>query len=568
VRARNATRNATSRRPNAPGWRAVATFFVVLLAGCGRPIGSPGMDAPSAGTAAPGGSPGPMTPPTSTVGPTATPGLAVSGAQLLVQVKGTGACEGGFVCTARLAVLPDGTEVDEHAVAPSAAVAVWQSDSWLDGNLVAPPDGDLPVLAPGGHVVVWSVEAQQMVTDGPGVPPVLASRCSTRVVVDPGAAAVTVRVRFAGGSAVGSGSSACTLRQVPAIGATAVPSPAGITGVAPLPAAVLPAAWRRVPTTNLDDLGDPGFRIALGVAPDGAFIAIPSGGDRVSLPVLRSANGEVWTKVAVLPGSKDGWTHAVAWNDQVIVVTGGKDGGAGPMTWVSADGIAWTTVDAEHADGLGAVDSLAANSAGFVATGLGTSGVAPWVGSADGVEWRRVGSLTATLDAGMVDVIASGSGFVGVGGQRGTAAAWVSPDGVTWTPATVDGGAGVSLVSVAALGEHLVAFGQGADPRGDPLLFASFDGGRTWAPAADGTRPQSSWPQVLAVADGFLATDYGVWTSRDGATWDDAAWSVSVGDGAAGGVPSVAASGSRIVAAAMPDGGGSPRFWIGEAAAP
>ncbi len=185
--------------------------------------------------------------------------------------------------------------------------------------------------------------------------------------------------------------------------------------------------------------------VALGVAPDGAFIAIPSGGERRSLPVLRSVDGEAWTKVGVLPASKDGWIHAVASNSDVIVVTGGSSDATRPLMWVSADGTDWTAITAAHTNGLDIVDALAANSAGFVATQNGATGVAPWIGSAKGGEWDRVGSLTATLDAAMVDVTASGSGFVAVGrvgGVDGTAAAWLSSDGRVWTPATVADGNG------------------------------------------------------------------------------------------------------------------------------
>ena len=42
----------------------------------------------------------------------------------------------------------------------------------------------------------------------------------------------------------------------------------------------------------------------------------------------------------------------------------------------------------------------------------------------------------------------------------------------------------------------------------------------------------------------------------------------SVGDAIAGRVPSVAANQTRVVAAAMPEAGGSPIFWIGEAGGP
>ncbi len=232
------------------------------------------------------------------------------------------------------------------------------------------------------------------------------------------------------------------------------------------------------------------------------------------------------------------------------------------------DGIHWTAIGAAGTNGLHEIGVLAANSGGFVAIQRGTTGVAPWISSATGQDWTRVGSLSGTSDGSIVDVTASGSGFAAVGTVGGSAAAWLSTDGLAWTARTVSDGAGVTLVSVAATGQRLVAFGQGPDPRQDPLVFVSDDGGRSWTRAASGSRPQSFWPPVLAVADGFIATDYGVWTSRDGLTWDDMAWTTAVGDALSGRVPAVAANRTRIVTAAMPKGAGSPVFWIGETNSP
>ena len=503
-------------------------------------------------------------PPTSTAVPATTPEPVQVGAQLRVRLEGASACEGGYACTARLGVLPDGTEIEPGTILePSVTDAIWQTASGPGVTLVAPPDGDLPVLAPGAHVIVWSVTARRIASDPPSAPAELASRCSTQVQVDPGTAVVTMRIDFEGGSTLAPGSAGCSMDQVVESDATPAPTPAGIQGVVLTPTAMLPSSWRSVPTPRLDGLDDPGFRVTLGVAPDGAFIAIPSGGERPSLPVLRSVDGETWTNVGVLPASKDGWTHHAAWNDQVIIVTGGSSDESRPALWVSADGIDWAAIGAPDTGGLYLVDALAANSAGFVATQLGASGIAPWIGAPDGGKWDRVGSLTPTLDAWIVDVTASDGGFVAVGSDDSAAGAWVSADGLAWTPAAIADGTGVILVSVAARGQGLVAFGQGPDPLDDPLLFVSDDDGRSWARMVGGRLPPSNWPPVQAVADGFIATDSGVWTSRDGVDWDDAAWTDAVSDAVAIRLPSVAASGTRIVAAAMPDGGGSPLFWIG-----
>ena len=381
----------------------------------------------------------------------------------------------------------------------------------------------------------------------------------------------TVRVRFTVGSTLAPGSAHCTIRQVGDAGAALAPTPEPVSGVARIPTATLPATWRRVVPGGLADLDDPGFSVAPGVAPDGAFIAIPTGNERASLSVLRSDDGETWTKVGSLPDSKNGWIDAVASDGDVVVASGGSGVTPRPMMWISSDGVHWTTVDLARTDGLSSVYAFAANSGGFAAVPRGPIGVAPWVGSADGTTWQRVGSVTSTQDAAMLDVTASGAGFAAVGrlgGVDGPAAAWRSSDGRTWTPATVTGGAGVTLVSVAALGDRLIAFGQGPDYRQDPLVFASDDGGRSWAPVIGGSRPRSSWPPLLAVADGFIATDYGISTSRDGIAWDDTAWTASAGAVPTGRVPAVAANDSRVIAATMPDAGGYPIFWIGELGSP
>jgi hypothetical protein len=528
---------------------------VMLLAGCATPSSAPTTSPAPAPSASPT-----ITPPS--------PSPTRAGARLRVELEGASACDNGFICSARLGVLPESTIVDPTAsLEPSTADAIWQSDYGLAADLAPPPDGDLPALAPGGHVIVWSVTTQRIVTDLPTATPELASRCSAPIVVAADAISVTIRIRFAGASTLGAGSARCTMRRVADAATTAEPTPGSISGAALTPAARLPTAWRRVSTANLADLGDPGFVVTLGVAPDGAFIAIPDGGERRALSILRSVDGKAWTKVGVLPASRDGWVHTMASDGDVIVAAGGSSDPTRPTMWVSTDGVHWTAMGARLPNGPHGVDALASNSAGFVAT-QSWAGAAPWIGDSRGEVWDRVGSLTATVDASMLDVAAFGSGFVAVGGVGGSAAAWVSSDGRVWAPATVAGGAGVMLVAVAGDERRLVAFGQGSYPREGPLVFVSDDGGRSWAPVVAASRPRSASPPIQAVADGFIATDYGVWTSPDGVAWDDTAWTHAVGDAIPGRVPSVAANGAVVVAAAMPDGSGTPIFWIGETGTP
>ena len=90
-------------------------------------------------------------------------------------LEGANGCDNGSYCTARLSVLPGGTAVDpSSSLVPSESDPVWQSNWGSALNLLAPPDADLPILAPGAYVVVWSVMAQPIATDPPTAPAALA----------------------------------------------------------------------------------------------------------------------------------------------------------------------------------------------------------------------------------------------------------------------------------------------------------------------------------------------------------------------------------------------------------
>ncbi len=73
-------------------------------------------------------SPGPLAPSGSTTISAPSPESILPGAQLRVQLEGTSGCDSGFICSARLGVLPAGTKVDPGAtLEPSATDAIWQS---------------------------------------------------------------------------------------------------------------------------------------------------------------------------------------------------------------------------------------------------------------------------------------------------------------------------------------------------------------------------------------------------------------------------------------------------------
>ncbi|MHB8960635.1 MAG: hypothetical protein ACYDAN_13525 [Candidatus Limnocylindrales bacterium] len=541
--------------------------LALLLAGCAAPPSQP----PSSGPAEATRTPGPTSEPAPLETPPSSPATtSPTGARVRVLLEGRPGCDSQFVCTARLSVLPDGTDLAaKPGWGPASTDPTWQTVG--DMVLGAPPDGDLPVVAAGAHLIVWSVSAQITATDGPATPGALASRCTSRVVVAPSATLLTVHVAFGSASTLAPGSARCTIRAV-ASAAAIPPTAAPVSGTASVPAALLPAAWRKVATPDLRAFGAVRWRIALGVAPDGAFIAILSSEEQEPAIVLRSPDGERWAVVGPLPDSRGAWVMSVAGNQHAIVAAGGAPDPKGPGIWSSPDGITWTRLSGSGSDGLLDASPVAANSAGFVAVGDGI-GVTPWVSSHPATAWHHVGSRVASQDAGVIGIAPSGPGFVAVGwsnphpvpeasAQTSDAGAWLSEDGRTWSPSAVTGGAGVALWSVAAQGSRLVALGdQQSSPQG-ALVFVSSDGGRTWAPAT-GPAPDSGCCTVTAVADGFLATTYTVWASRDGSSWDDSAWTAAAG--AASGdtrMVRVAASGGHVVAS-LTTASAAPSFWIG-----
>ncbi len=152
-------------------------------------------------------------------------------------------------------------------------------------------------------------------------------------------------------------------------------------------------------------------------------------------------------------------------------------------------------------------DAVVVLTSEMVDISYGVSGVAnPWAPgvatlwtSADGVSWQRVaGNRAAVFDGAAVFAMEeTGGTFVAVGalpevagetmnGYWSAAAAWTSSDGLTWRPATVEGGAGCYLVDVAVTPSGLL--GAGSCKSDGPALWTSTDGTswqRTTAPAVD-----------------------------------------------------------------------------------
>jgi hypothetical protein len=204
------------------------------------------------------------------------------------------------------------------------------------------------------------------------------------------------------------------------------------------------------------------------------------------------------------------WLHAVAADEQRIVVVGGvaDDFLADAAVWLSPDGATWSRVAHDELvfgddASAGSMESnqymadVVVGTFGIVAVGIDGRppefDAAAWV-STDGINWRRSGrtapSLTGPGAQVMRSVVHIGDRFVAVGESAERAAIWVSDDGLEWDMAAIRGAPGdgpempSALRDIAMGGPGLVAVGSvGLEPR--PAVWVSADG-VSWDRLRDG----------------------------------------------------------------------------------
>ncbi len=222
-----------------------------------------------------------------------------------------------------------------------------------------------------------------------------------------------------------------------------------------------------------------------------------------------------------------------------------------PTQWLTVDGKHWTQLHSSTWDAAwasrGRLLSIAGGIAGILAVGADADDAPMAVFSADGRTWTAVSS-PAFDNAVFRDATATSAGFVIVGRDgkpdgwaygepsapwgSGTPAAWLSPDGLTWTSADVEGQrfAGAELSEVAAGADGLFALGTtresvaGTAPKAG---WASADG-RTWRMVGEGYERSFGWRlasdggHLVTMASGTDQTGawrVAYWASTDGATW-------------------------------------------------
>ena len=186
--------------------------------------------------------------------------------------------------------------------------------------------------------------------------------------------------------------------------------------------------------------------------------------------------------------------------------------------------------------GGAAITAVAAGPEGLVAVGYSATGAAAWR-STEGLRWERVSGPSSWFGATLNDVATTPTGFVAVGrtGRGGTA--WASPDGLTWRRTASD--LGIELRRVVAAGGRLHAIGplpDRADGAPRSVIWSS-DDGRTWSNdqevnAVDLTAIAAGPAGVVVAGQGSIdggGSGAVVLTSRDGTTWQPAAFQPAAG---------------------------------------
>jgi hypothetical protein len=211
-----------------------------------------------------------------------------------------------------------------------------------------------------------------------------------------------------------------------------------------------------------------------------------------------------------------------------------------PVVVTSPTGKNWQAADGSAAfAGTGVFTvAAAAGPGGYVIVGRqvvqGRSVPAAWW-SAGLTGWQRAAGLGgAGASQQMLAASSRAGGFVAVGSDGSRPAAWMSPNGRTWTLASLPvppDAARAQLQQVTVNGRRIVAIGMSATPTGQTAPFAaeSVNGGATWTqsllPSPDGAAAVDA---VAATGGGFTATgtygtsgrrDVVIWTSTDGLTW-------------------------------------------------
>jgi hypothetical protein len=315
----------------------------------------------------------------------------------------------------------------------------------------------------------------------------------------------------------------------------------------PMVGVVLASGWLAGCTSGPTTTASPGPG---GPTPPTSFVAAPSAEHGLGLdwtegtveqPIEPGASGATQAPVFCSPchASQETSLAGVAANGSTLVAVGIQFPPPRAAVWLSTDGLTWQRVGGLQAPEGSLMEAVAWTPHGFVAVGGLGSAAAAWT-SPDGRTWTPASVQSPTVaGTARMDAVAPAQGRLVAAGDVGStvtpgrAEVWTSTDGQTW--ATSDDApsfSGATISGLAADASLVVAVGSVADADGrrSATTWSSVDG-RSWMPGA--LDPSFAGAQILAVTTGgpgFVAVgtaDGGLraaaWTSADGVHWTAAA---------------------------------------------
>ena len=257
----------------------------------------------------------------------------------------------------------------------------------------------------------------------------------------------------------------------------------------------------------------------------------------------------------------------------------GQTADTAPMeAWISRDGRSWVAIPDERfgmtdsTDDLDAVSGSACGSGLLVAVEDDSNQTSVW-SSPDGATWTQ-----ASLPDGQdVETLA--------GGPTGAVAATtngptvdMTTDCSAWHAITLPGPATAEINAVVPAGSGYVAVGDDGQGTGlDPLAWWSSDG-RAWSAASVPARKGDGFVSVAAGAAGLIATSTqpglapsidSYWTSANGHSWAlsaaDPFGKITSDEGAGSAAGSFDGDGTRLFGVGTQgDGGGPTQYWVSE----
>lgn len=231
----------------------------------------------------------------------------------------------------------------------------------------------------------------------------------------------------------------------------------------------------------------------------------------------------------------------------------GMDDEGRPVSWYSEDGLDWSNASRTFGEASGSNDlevtDVVSTGTGWLAVGredprcsIGC-GLDPvralvWT-SSDGLDWTRVPNEPSRKGGAMTSVTATGAVFIAVGSVGLNAAAWTSTDGTTWarTPDAPVFHEALSASGDAVSAMFSVAFGHGVivavgtefpfdGPEAQTARAWWSTDGETWHEGAGERFAEGQLFAVASTPGGFLATGpsgpascQGLWASETGRDW-------------------------------------------------